>query len=248
MAALFKKLFANKKILDFSILHADMHAHLIPGIDDGSTSVDSSINMIRGMQALGFKKFITTPHVMPDVFNNSAQNINAGCKQLNAVIKNEVGTEVVAAAEYYVDGSFVERIKGGEKFLTFGDNYILVEVSMMAREKKMEEVLFELNLKGYKPVLAHVERYPYLFDHHKLDQYEQLRDADVLLQVNLRSFVGNYGEIQKKIARKLAENKMIDFLGTDIHNENQLPALKDAMHDHHVQQLLEDGNLVNSTL
>ena len=212
MPSLLSKLFPRKDILDFSVLNADMHSHLIPGIDDGAANIESSIKMIHGLQKLGFKKMITTPHIMPDVYNNSAESIRNGCEELNAAIKNEVDVNIHPAAEYYIDGSFVDRITGGEKFLTFGDNYILVEVSMMIREKKMEEVLFELNMRGYKPVLAHAERYPYLFEHHKLDNYEALRDADVFLQVNLRSFTGGYGEIQKKIAKALAENEMISFI------------------------------------
>ena len=97
-------------------------------------------------------------------------------------------------------------------------------------------------------MLAHVERYPYLFEKHQLDQYEKLRDADVLLQVNLRSFTGNYGEIQKRIARALAEAGLINFLGTDIHRPAQLPIIAQSMEDKHVQQLLASGTLLNSSL
>ncbi len=248
LLSLFSKLFSDKNILDFSVLNADMHSHLLPAIDDGAANIESSVAMIKGLQQLGFKKFITTPHIMPEVYNNSNDIINVACDELNILIQKEIGTKVEPAAEYYIDGSFIDRIKNGEKFLTFGDSYILVEVSMMAREKKMEEVLFELKLRGFKPVLAHVERYPYLFENHKMAHYEQLRDADVFLQVNLRSFTGNYGIIQKKIALALAENGMISFLGTDIHNETQLSQLKKAMLNKHVQKLLLDGKLLNSQL
>ncbi len=155
---------------------------------------------------------------------------------------------MIAAAEYYIDQEFPNRVRNDEKFLTFGENYILIEVNMMAREKRLEEVLFELNLKGYKPVLAHVERYPYMFEGNSLAYYASLLDADVLLQVNLRSFTGQYGEIQKKIARQLAEHNMINFLGTDIHHENQLPIIYQSMKDPYVQKLLIKNKLLNNQL
>lgn len=249
MGSIFSKLFENKDILDFSVLNADMHSHLIPNIDDGSLSVQETYNMISGLQALGFKKFITTPHIMPEIFKNDADIILDRCTQLNAELKTtDTEIHVEAAAEYYIDEQFPGRIRKGEKFLTFGANYILIEVNMMAKEKRLEEVLFELNLKGYKPVLAHVERYPYMFEGNSLKYYSSLLDADVLLQVNLRSFTGQYGEIQKKIARQLAEHKMINFLGSDIHHENQLPIIQQSMKDAYVQKLLASNTLMNNQL
>ncbi len=248
MGTLLSKLFEHKHLLDFSVLNADMHSHLIPNIDDGSASVQESANMIKGLQALGFKKFITTPHIMPEVFKNDAEIILESCIKLNSELMPESDVNVIAAAEYYIDDQFHDRVRNGERFLTFGSNYILLEVNMMSREKRLEEVLFELNLKGYKPVLAHVERYPYMFEGNSLQYYSSLMDADVLLQVNLRSFTGQYGEIQKKIARQLAEHNMINFLGTDIHHESQLPVIQQSMKDSYVQKLLTNNTLMNNQL
>lgn len=250
MPNFFSKLFNTQKkdLLDFSVLHADMHAHLLPGIDDGAQDVTASLTLISGLQALGFKKCIATPHIMPGVFDNDADIILERQSVLNAAALPALGTEVHAAAEYFIDDTFPNRVRAGETLLTFGDNYVLVEMSMITREKKLEEAIFEMRLRGYRPVLAHVERYPYLFDKQQLEHYEKLRDADVLLQVNLRSFTGNYGEIQKRIARVLADQRMISFLGTDLHNAAQLPILGQAMVDPHVQRLMASGTLLNASL
>lgn len=250
MAGFFNNLFRKKEseLLNFSVLGSDMHAHLLPAIDDGAGDMDAALNMIKGLQELGFRKFIATPHIMPEVFDNTPELIREKQQLLNTSALPMLGTEVAAAAEYYIDGGFAERVRNGEKLLTFGDNYVLVEVSMMTKEKFLEEALFEMRLQGYKPVLAHVERYPYMFEHNKLEQYERLRDADVLLQVNLRSFTGNYGEIQKRIARALTDAGLVNFLGTDLHNTAQLPIVKQSMSDPHVQQLLRSGRLMNSQL
>lgn len=234
-------------MLDFSVLGADMHSHLIPGIDDGSQSVESSLRMMDGLMAMGFDRFITTPHIMTEVFPNMRDNITKEYADLCSAIDTRQ-YRLRVAAEYFVDDAFPDRVRNGENFLTFGDNFILIEVSMMSREKKLEETIFELNLRGYKPVLAHVERYPYMFENNKLSYYAGLMDAEVFLQVNLRSFAGNYGEVQKKIARLLAENEMISFLGTDIHHESQLPILHQAMKDPHVQGLLRQGKLMNQKI
>ena len=248
MGTILSKFFEQKELMDFSVLNADMHSHLIPNVDDGSASTRETINIVQGLQAMGFKKFITTPHIMPEIYKNTSEIINSECEKLNAEIGSVIGVSIKAAGEYYIDDDFPDRVRNGEIFLTFGDRYILIEVNMMARDKRLEESLFELNVKGYKPVLAHVERYPYMFEGGSLNYYSGLRDADVLLQVNLRSFSGQYGEIQKKIARQLAEHNMINFLGTDIHHESQLPVIHQAMKDAHVQKLLMNNTLLNNKL
>lgn len=244
----FNSLFKQQESVNFSGLGVDMHSHLIPGVDDGSASFDDTIKMITGLQELGFCKFVTTPHAMPGVYENTKQNIDAAAKKLNFQLTQQLNLTIQAAAEYYVDDDFPQRIRDGETPLTFGNNYVLIEMSMNSKSMNLDAAIFELTTRGYQPVLAHVERYPYLFHNGQLNNYEQLRDADVLLQVNLRSFIGNYGEIQRKIARKLAEAAMIDFLGTDIHNPAQLDALKIAMEDKVVQQLLRSGKLKNNLL
>ena len=244
LLSLFGKLFSKKDIVDYSVIKTDMHSHLIPGIDDGAKDEQTALLMIEGLKALGFTQLITTPHIMKSYFDNNEQIILNGQQNFN----DKYHTNVVAAAEYFVDESFVEKIKNNMPLLTFGDNYVLIEVSMGVKDKQLEEAVFELTSRNYKPVLAHCERYPYMFENGKLNYYEKLKDADVLLQVNIRSFLGQYGEIQKKIARKLAANDMIDFLGTDIHNEMQLPMLKDALQDEYVQHLLNSNQLKNALL
>jgi len=246
--SLFSNLFNNKAFVDFSALQTDMHSHLIPGIDDGAGQFSDSLAMIEGLQKLGFSKFIATPHIMKDVYENTNTGIQDAGNSLNELLNATMKINVHSAAEYYIDDEFPHRIRMGEPLLTFGDNYVLIEMSMVSRSKMLESTIFELNLRGYKPVLAHVERYPYLFEHQQLGEYQNLIDADVMLQVNIRSFAGVYGEIQKKIAKKLAAHDMIHFLGTDIHHQSQLPTIQAAMQDVSVQKLLIADKLKNKFL
>ncbi len=246
---LFSKLFKKETFLNYESLAADMHSHFIPGVDDGSSSFDESVAMMQGLTELGFKKFITTPHIQPELFPNTEDIILQHLDNFqNELEKRKLNIEIQAAAEYYVDENFLNGLGAKTKFLTFGQNYILIEVSMVSRFKDLEKVIFELMLKGYKVILAHAERYPYMFENGKLDYYESLRDKEIFLQVNLRSFTGNYGEIQKRIARMLAEKNMVDFLGTDLHKPIQLKIIEDALHDTHVQKLMKENKLLNKTL
>lgn len=246
---IFAKLFKKESFLNYEGLGADMHSHFIPGIDDGSANMEESIQMLNGLKQLGYSKFVTTPHIQPEIFPNTEafilEKFDAFKTSINAYAPD---LEIKCAAEYYVDDNFLSRLNTDNKLLTFGNNFVLIEVSMVSKFKALEKVIFELMLLGYNVILAHVERYPYMFENNRLDYYESLRDKEVFLQVNLRSFTGNYGDIQRKIARQLAEKNMIDFLGTDLHKPVQLKLIEDALHDTYVQKLLTENNLYNKSL
>ena len=180
------KWFSIKKIeveldpLDFSVLKTDIHSHFIPGIDDGSPDMETTISLIKEMQGLGFKKVITTPHVMSDFYKNSSDIILKGLTDIRSELKvQNINMEIEAAAEYYIDYDFDQKI-GKEKFLTFGDNYILVELSFMEAPKNLFDIIFKLRLEGYNVVLAHPERYAFF----TMDDYEELVNRGVLLQIN----------------------------------------------------------------
>jgi tyrosine-protein phosphatase YwqE len=163
------KWFSKKKIeleldpLDFSVLKTDIHSHFIPGIDDGSPDMETTISLIKEMQGLGFKKVITTPHVMSDFYKNTSDIILKGLTDIRSELKvQNINMEIEAAAEYYIDYDFEQKI-GKEKFLTFGDNYILVELSFMEAPKNLFDIIFKLQLEGYKVALAHPERYAFFY-------------------------------------------------------------------------------------
>lgn len=230
--------------LDFSLLKTDMHSHLIPGIDDGAPDLEVSINMLKKLQQLGFQKVVTTPHIMSDFYKNTPENITQGLEVVRAELKNQaLDIEIEAAAEYYVDYDFEQKI-GKEQFLTFGDNFILIEFSFMEAPVNLLDIIFKLQLQGYKVVLAHPERYGFL---DKKD-YEDFRTRGVFLQLNLLSLIGHYsGPIQQQ-AEWLIAQKMVSFVGTDCHNMNHANLYekcqtKKAWHD-----LFNSGKLLNNTL
>lgn len=239
-----KKKEQNLEPLDFSGLKADIHSHLIPGIDDGSPDMETTVNLIKQMQKLGFTKLITTPHVMSDCFQNSSEAILNGLADVRSELKiQNINIEIDAAAEYYIDYDFEQKI-GKEQFLTFGDNYLLVELSFMEAPMNLFDIIFKLQLEGYKVVLAHPERYAYLI----MKDYEDLICRGVLLQLNFLSLIGYYSEGIKKKTEELIANDMVSFVGSDCHNINHAELYKECQTKKAWHDLNNSRRLLNSTL
>ena len=198
----------------------DIHSHLLPGIDDGATSMEDTMNLINGLEEIGFKKFITTPHIMSDVWQNTPALIN---EKLSATISElkvpNINNRLKAAAEYMIDSEFIELIKN-KSLLTLKDNYVLVEMSYLNPPIQLYDILFELQLSGYQPVLAHPERYN--FYHNSIDEYKKLKNAGCLFQLNMLSTTGYYGERVAKVADSLLQNGLISFIGSDVHHNRHL--------------------------
>jgi protein-tyrosine phosphatase len=235
-------------IKDLSALSVDMHSHLIPGIDDGAKDMESSIRLIQGLLSLGYKKIITTPHVNADIFPNTPEIIRAGQAAVLAELQRlQLDIEFHAAAEYLMDDQFTRMLSEGQPFLTLKDNMLLVELSFAVPAINLKDLLFELQLKGYQPVLAHPERYLY-FGANK-GWYDQLRDAGCLFQLNLLSFRGHYGPESQQLAEWLIKKKYVDLLGSDMHHDRHLELLSSSPRIFRtVHQLVDAGLIRNAGL
>ena len=246
MFSIFKKKIAQPP--DLSGLVTDMHSHLIPGIDDGATDPANSIALINGLMELGYQKFIATPHILWDIFKNNKATINPAFHNLkSALLENNIEVPIKFAAEYFLDYHVEELIEDEIPLLTLKDNWVLVEFSFVSAPLDLKEKLFSLQMSGYQPVIAHPERYTY-FGRTK-EKYEELKEAGYFLQVNLLSLTGYYGKIPQEIAMMLVKNKFVDFLGTDLHHERHLHALRSATHLTDIIDSLQDsGTLLNSAL
>ena len=239
-------LFSKKKKFEGLITEIDLHSHLLPGIDDGVDTMESAIAVIKGFKNLGYRKLITTPHIFHDFYKNSPETILPLLEEVKAAIANAgINIELEAAAEYYLDEYFMELIASNEKLLSFSDNYILFELSFMSKPLTLREAIFNLQTKGYKPVLAHVERYIYY--HKSITELKELKNTGVLFQLNLLSLAGYYSKDVKQMATKLLAEGMIDLIGSDCHNANQLIALSELLKSSAVNPLA-NVSLLNNNL
>ena len=230
--------------LDFYVLKTDIHSHFIPGIDDGSPNMETTIKLLQQMQKLGFSKVITSPHVMSDLYKNSSEIILKGLAIVRAKLKvQNIHIEVDAAAEYYLDYEFEQKI-GEERFLTFGDNYLLVELSFVEPPKNLFDIIFRLQLEGYKVVLAHPERYHYF----RIQDYQNLVNRGVFLQINWLSLIGYYSLQIKNKTEDLIARDMVSFVGTDCHNMHHAELYKKCQTKKAWHDLYNSGKLLNSTL
>ena len=238
--------FKTKKTDDTSELTIDLHSHLIPGIDDGAKDMDESLTLLHALEKAGYKKVITTPHIMADTYCNTPQIIMKGLKQLSTQAKEAgLNIEIEAAAEYYLDDGFLALLRTRD-ILTIAGKYILFETSYMAKPLQFDEMLFEIIAAGYKPLLAHPERYRYI--QNLEEEYRLLKDRGVYFQVNINSFGGHYGKESKSKAEFLSKNGMIDFLGSDVHHIKQVETLVGIKEKRIYKKIYKNNKILNNTL
>jgi tyrosine-protein phosphatase YwqE len=240
-----KKKAALDPLPDLSLIGVDLHSHLLPGIDDGSQDMDDTVDLLTGLKELGYHKVITTPHNQADFFENPGEKILAKLDQVrNHIAKIGLDIEIEAASEYYLDYKFRDRIKNKD-LLTFGDNYVLFELSPTLKPMNFETIIFEMQMAGYRPVMAHPERYGYF---HGKGQYEELTDKGILLQVNISSLSPFISNPVRKAAETLIANEHVTFAGSDTHSIQNIHILKNLLGNPHLVNLVRSGRLFNHTL
>ncbi len=221
---------APKVFPAFEFIGVDMHNHLLPGIDDGSPNAETSQMLMQRMLELGYSSFSCSPHVISDIHPNTPATIAAAAAELQQHLQQEsLAIPFHYAAEYMVNYDFDELVNN-KQILSFGKNYVLIEMSYAVESPNIREAVFALIMKGYQPVLAHPERYPYYFNH-SLREYEKLVDGGCEMQINMLSLGGYYGPPQKEYAQKLIDRGWVNWLGTDLHHERHLEALTKLAND-----------------
>ena len=196
----------------------DIHSHILPGIDDGAKNIDESLELISQMKNLGFSKIIGTPHTYPGVYDNTNNSIK---KAYSKVLKELDGNHnITYASEYMLDESLIVKAKNKE-LLTVYKNHILVEMSFVGAPINLYEIIYEIMVNGYIPILAHPERYLFMLNNN-LNEYFRLKKVGCLFQINLLSVLGYYGKDVLKITDKLLSKNLVNFVGSDIHNIHQI--------------------------
>jgi tyrosine-protein phosphatase YwqE len=243
--SLFKKKYEPRPI--FEVLGCDMHNHLVPKVDDGSKFLEESLECLRTLRAVGFKKTYVTPHFQYPRFPNDEDDIRRRFNDLKESVDNsDIGIEMAGiGGEYRIDTGFAQRLEN-PRFLQVAGKYVLVEFSLHQQMMGCDEMIFDMQMKNYEIILAHPERYPYLGVHSS--RMEQLKNQGVFFQVNILSLGGFYGEEAKRRAYEMLERGWVEFLGTDTHNTLYAQALSDLSRDRKVEKVLEKYNFLNNTL
>ncbi len=207
--------FFSKKETPRLWFSTDIHCHILPGIDDGSTSVEESMQLIERMQGWGIERIFASPHVTRNTFENTPDTIAAARASLQAAL-DAAGNPLVLSnsAEYRLDDLFDEHRSRGI-LLTLPGNRLLIENSFMQERMGMEQLVFDLQMEGFVPILVHPERYHYYRT--APARYRALHDAGARFQINLLSLAGHYGKDEKRTAEHLIEKGMVDYVGTDLH-------------------------------
>lgn len=221
-------IFKNTKQKARTPLLTDIHSHLLPGLDDGVKSFEESLSVIREFQQLGYTQLITTPHIMNDAYRNTPAIIENKLNELNQyLVAQGVEIKILAAAEYYLDEAFLHLIEQNKIPLTIGASpYLLFETNYLNEPYQLTDFIFKVTTRGYKPILAHPERYEYLLNN--FDKVEDLRNRGVLFQINLLSLINFYSRPTRKMAEKLIDKGWVEFLGSDCHNMNHARLLKEV--------------------
>ena len=205
--------------------HTDIHSHLCPGIDDGSPSSQTSVELLRGMAALGFRKMVVTPHVTDETFPNTPRIINHSFSRLcQACTQAGIDISLRCSAEYRIDDLLYTMLANGTVTPIPG-GWILVENSWYQEPYGLDNFLFELRGKhGMRPIMAHPERY----DYYQTDRprLQQLHANGVALQVNLLSLAGHYGRPARQTAEWMLRQNMVSFIGSDLHRHSHLKAIR----------------------
>lgn len=195
----------------------DFHSHILPNIDDGSRSLNETINILKEAQKAGFTKVISTSHYIEGYYETSEEERT---KLLNEVKENFRDMELYLGNEIYITNQMTNLISEKKASTINNSKYVLFELPMNTKSMEVKEVVFRLMEKGYIPIIAHPERYKYVKEN--IEYVRELADMGVLFQSNYGSSIGMYGKKAQKTQKKLLEEGLIHFFGSDVHTVEQV--------------------------
>lgn len=195
----------------------DIHSHILPNIDDGSRSLNETIHILKEAQKAGFTKIISTSHYIDGYYE---ANEEQRTKLLKEIKENFQGIELYLGNEIYITNQMTDLLSEKKASTINNSKYVLFELPMNTKAMDVKEVVFRLMEKGYVPIIAHPERYEYVKEN--IEYVRELADMGVLFQSNYGSAIGMYGKKAQKTQKKLLEEGLIQFFGSDVHTVEQI--------------------------
>lgn len=220
-------LFSKRRERQQIFFDTDIHCHVLPGIDDGSPDVDTSVQLVERMHSWGINRIIASPHITDITFPNTPDTIGKAFADLKAALAAaQCPVKLSHSAENRIDDLFLKNFADGTLF-TMPGKLLLLENSFIQEPWDLDRLLFEVQVKGYQPILVHPERYSYYYSRHS--RYQAIHATGTMFQINLLSLTGYYGKTEKKEAEWLAENGMVDFIGTDLHRHSHADVIEEYL-------------------
>lgn len=197
----------------------DIHNHMIYGVDDGSKSIEESIDILRDLSNNGITDIILTPHFIPDTkyVSPKLNNIVKYKKLKQELDSNNININLYIGNEIYIDKNIYNYIMNNQMCSLNNTNYILVELPMSGEYADYQDIFNNLISLGFTIILAHPERYISVQGNFNI--IYELEEIGVLFQCNIGSIVGEYGNDAKKVIKRLLKEKKVSFIGTDIHRK-----------------------------
>lgn len=197
----------------------DLHSHYIYGVDDGAKNIDYSKEMLEQAKNSGVTDIVFTPHYMVDtVYSSKVSNNKKIFKELEKIAK-PLNINVYLGNEVYINNDIVKLYNKKEITTINNSRYMLVEIPLDTKINNVLDIFFEMISNGIVPILAHPERYVSYYK--DINFFKKLNEMGVLMQLNFSSLVGLYGRQAKKMAKILLKNKLISFVGSDIHSPHR---------------------------
>ncbi|RWZ59088.1 tyrosine protein phosphatase [Halobacillus fulvus] len=195
----------------------DIHSHILPGVDDGAQSIDDSIEMARAAVQEGIHAIVATPHHMNGSYINTKREILQRVDQLNNELQNrDIGLEVLPGQETRINGDMLEAIKMDDVLTINDTSYVFVELPFESIPRYTSQLLFDLQVAGYRPIIVHPERNQPIMDNPDL-LYPFIKQGSYA-QVTAASVAGKFGKKSEKVAHQLIEANLVHLIASDAHN------------------------------
>ena len=206
----------------------DTHCHIVPNVDDGAKNLEDALEMAKIAYSEGIRKIINTSHYHPNFEYIKGKELFECIKEFNNTLKeNNIDIEVFIGNELYYSEDIIDIIEQKEFYTLNNSKYLLIEFPPIRFPKNLVDIIYEIKIRGYIPILAHVERYKEVQENINLI-YECINEG-ALIQVNASSIMGKNRKEAEKTSKILLDNNMVHFIATDAHSsERRRPLIKET--------------------
>ena len=199
----------------------DFHSHILPNIDDGSKSVGETFHLIEEAKQAGFNEIISTSHYMEDFYEIENEERNIWINSINEKLnEREIDVKLYIGNEIYITENIIKLLEDEKASTINNTNYVLFELPLNSKPLNLYSFIYRLTSNNLVPIISHPERYSFL--QKKPEAIEILIKNGVLMQCNFGSLIGTYGKKAEIITKKMLENNMVHFLGSDVHKQNTI--------------------------